>query len=354
MRASAAGQDSVAILWDGLPHYAVAAIAAAIQHGPPNIIVLSTKPEVPVAGVEQALGGRIRWIERTASCSFRDLGEHVPAVTFTAGWSVPSFMRLARETRRAGGKVVCMCDNSFRGDLRQVAGAAVYRLKYSRFFDHVWVPGKSGTRLMRFFGVPANCISQGLYTADTTVFLRKTALCSRPLRYVFAGQFIERKNLLRMCAAFLQFRRQHSRPCELHLYGAGPLRSRIPEHPDIHVHGFATPSRLSAALNEARCLILPSVIDHWGVVVHEAAACGVLLIVSDAVGGAEDLCGPTNSSVIRATCEEDIVQAFQWAASLSQTDLTAASQESVERAAAFSVGKWAETFSSICAQLRAG
>lgn len=75
--------DSVAILWNGLPLYAVAAIDVAIRHGPPNIIVISKKPEVPAAGVDQSLGGRIRWITGTDACSFGDPGEQLPAVTFS-------------------------------------------------------------------------------------------------------------------------------------------------------------------------------------------------------------------------------------------------------------------------------
>jgi glycosyltransferase involved in cell wall biosynthesis len=344
----------VCIAWSGLPLYAAAGIAAAIESSGHEISVIGTRPAVPTAGMADVIGRPIKWIEVDQRVSFLELGLSLPDIVFVTGWAIPSFMRLASQARRAGGKVVCMADNSFRGDARQWLGAVAYRLAYRRFYDHVWVPGKSAAHLMRFYGVPTDRISQGLYTADTSVFQCETALASRPLRFVFAGQFIERKNLLRMCAAFLRFRRRSSRPCELHLYGAGPLRDRIPDHPDIHVHGFATPSRLSAALNAARCLILPSLIDHWGLVVHEAAACGVLLIVSDATGAAEDLCGPTNSRVIRAASEEDMVNAFEWAACLNQTDLTAASQESVERAAAFSVPKWAATFSSICGQLQAG
>jgi glycosyltransferase involved in cell wall biosynthesis len=303
--------------------------------------------------MEKAIGRPVAWIEVDDRVSFEDLGLTFPEIAFISGWSIPSFMRLASQVKRAGGKVVCMADNSFRGDARQYLGAVAYRLLYRRLYDHVWVPGKSAARLMRFYGVPADGISQGLYTADTSVFRRQTPLETRPLRFVFAGQFIERKNVLRMCAAFLRFCGQASQPCELHLYGAGPLRNRIPEHPTIHVHAFATPSLLSAALNDARCLILPSVSDHWGLVVHEAAACGALLIVSDATGASEDLCGPTNSRIIRAASEEDMVQAFQWAASLTEKALIAASQESVDRAAAFSVAKWAATFDSISGKLQA-
>jgi glycosyltransferase involved in cell wall biosynthesis len=301
--------------------------------------------------MERSLGGKIFWIGTEDACSFRDLGETVPAITFTAGWAVPSFMRLAREARRAGGKVVCMCDNSFRGDLRQVVGAAVYRLRYSRLFDHVWVPGKSGFRLMRFFGVPANRISEGLYTADTTVFRCTAPIESRPLRFVFAGQFIDRKNVLRLCEAFLLFRRAIAGPCDLHLYGSGPLRERIPSHPDIHVHPFATPPRLSEALNQSRCLVLPSTLDHWGLVVHEAASCGTLLIASRATGAALDLCVPTNSRLVDASSIDDIVGAFHWVASLDPHDLASASRESQQLAAAFSIERWGDTFRAICKQL---
>jgi glycosyltransferase involved in cell wall biosynthesis len=301
--------------------------------------------------MEQSLGGRIHWIGAQDTCSFHDLGETVPAITFAAGWAVPSFMRLAHEASRAGGKVVCMCDNSFRGDLRQVAGALVYRLRYSRLFDHVWVPGKAGSRLMRFFGVPTNRLSEGLYTADTNVFRCTVPIESRPLRFVFAGQFIDRKNVLRLCEAFLHFRRAIAGPCDLHLYGSGPLRDRIPSHPDIHVHPFATPTRLSAALNQARCLVLPSILDHWGLVVHEAASCGTLLIASRATGAAHDLCSPTNSRLVDASSIDDIVRAFHWVASLDSHALAAASRESQHLAAAFGIERWGDAFRAICKQL---
>lgn len=345
--------DCVAILWSGLPHYAAAAISAAIRRVPKRIVVIATRPELPVTGIEETVGAPIHWIAGTDSVSFRDLGEKLPSVAFITGWSVPSFMRLAHEVHRAGGKVVCMCDNSFRGDMRQVAGAVVYRLKYRRLFDHVWVPGNSAFRLMRFFGVPASRITRGLYTADDTIFTCKTPIQSRPLRFVFAGQFIARKNVIKLCDAFLQFRREVAGPCDLHLYGSGMLRDRIPVHPDLHVHSFATPDRLSAALNQARCLVLPSTIDHWGLVVHEGALCGTLLIVSHMTGAADELCGPLNSRLVHGSSVHDLIRAFRWVASLESSELALASRQSQDRAAAFGIDGWVAAFRSICDRLTA-
>jgi glycosyltransferase involved in cell wall biosynthesis len=352
MLAEGVDRHSVAILWNRLPHYAAAAIAAAIRRDTRKLVVISTSPDVTSpGGRELPPGVFVHWIAATDSVSFGDLGEKIPAVVFIAGWSVPSFMRLAREARRAGGRVVCMCDNSFRGDMRQFAGAVVYRLRYGRFFDHAWVPGKSASRLMRFFGVPASRLSQGLYTADTAVFRCTTPIELRPLRFVFAGQFIDRKNVLRLCEAFLQFRRQINDPCDLHLYGAGPLRDQIPRHADVHVHPFATPEQLSAAFNQARCLVLPSTLDHWGLVVHEAASCGTLLIVSHATGAAEDLCGPMNSRFVDASSVDDMVQAFHWAASLESHNLAVASLQSRHLSAAFGLDNWVDKLQLICSQL---
>jgi glycosyltransferase involved in cell wall biosynthesis len=338
----------VAIAWRGLPLYAAAAIARAVSIGKYRIDVIGTRPEVPAHGMEDIIGQHVHWIDCDGRTSFQALGLRVPSVLFITGWSVPSFMQLAREVRRTGGSVVCMADNSYRGDARQFVGAIAFRTIFRRLFAHVWVPGSSAARLMRFYGVPASRISQGLYTADTTIFQRRKRITDRPLRFVFAGQFISRKNVLGLCEAFLQFRKTFDKPCDLHLYGSGPLHEKIPSDRDIHVHSFASPLELATAFNDARCFILPSDIDHWGLVVHEAAACGALLIVSDTTGAGLDLCTVSNSRIVPAGNTDALAEALSWAAQLSQEELIAASSESVERASSFSVPMWAKTFTEIC------
>jgi glycosyltransferase involved in cell wall biosynthesis len=101
-------------------------------------------------------------------------------------------------------------------------------------------------------------------------------------------------------------------------------------------------------LNQARCLVLPSTIDHWGLVVHEAASCGTLLIVSSATGAAEDLCGRVNSRIVAVSNEDDLVRAFQWAAAHDSQQLAAASLESRQLAAQYSIEGWGNTFRKIC------
>jgi glycosyltransferase involved in cell wall biosynthesis len=343
----------IAILWNGLPLYAAAAIAHAVDRGSHEIVVIATRPDVPAVGMEDVCGTTVRWIGRSDHPSFRDLGHTIPEVVFIAGWSIPSFMRLAHEARRAGAKIVCMVDNSFRGDLRQCMGALAYRLLYRSFFHHTWVPGLSATKLMQFYGVPAVRISSGLYTCDTSLFRNETPLAQRPIAFTFVGQFTDRKNVLFTCEAFLGFLAQASEDHVLNLYGTGPLRNRLPEHPSIHVHDFAPPACLAATLNESRCLVLCSKLDHWGVAVHEATSCGTLVIASAAVGAAEDLCGTRNARIIhrRGRGIDELIAAFDWAASLQASQLADASIESVRLARRFSPEQWADSFDRICANV---
>src|ERR1019366_2984179 len=50
-------------------------------------------------------------------------------------------------------------------------------------------------------------------------------------------------------------------------------------------------------MRRSKVFVLPSVLDHWGVVVLEAARSGCLLVVSDHVGAKSDLIGRTNGVV---------------------------------------------------------
>ena len=85
---------------------------------------------------------------------------------------------------------------------------------------------------------------------------------------------------------------------ELELYGSGPLRDELnrtieqseqSNNRTIHLHDFLQPEELAAKYREARIFCLPSLEEHWGLVVHEAALSGCALLLSNRVGAAEDL-----------------------------------------------------------------
>ena len=339
----------VAVAWNGLPLYAAAMLRRAFDHFGEHVNVIGTRPHVPAQGMEDVLRQEVTWIvDENVATSFASLAIPVPKVFFVSGWNLPAFNALCREVKRNGGTVVVMVDNCYRGSVRQFVGAIAYRAFFGSLFDHAWVPGESARRLMRSYGVPENKITLGLYSCDSSTFTDRRPIVQRSTRFCFVGQFIERKNPCRVHEAFCRFRAANHGDASLMMYGSGPLRKSLRETDSISVRNFAIPHDLSEALNDSRVLVLTSLVDHWPLVVHEAASCGCLLILSDAIGSIPEFAAKQNARLVRATSITDLINAFYWATRLSAVELTIGSAQSIQRASAFSVDRWAETFRALC------
>ena len=288
---------SIAFSWQGLPQYAARQMRSAIERLGVPCAVVGTRPSVPIEGMEAALGQPIHWVDGARPVGWSALGLPVPKVFFQAGWSCPAFNALGDEVRAAGGKVCLLMDNDWRGDLRQCLGGLWFRLAMKRKFSAVLVPGVSGRRLARWYGFADDEIFEGLYGADPQVFFDGPPLAERPKRILFVGQYIERKDCVGLAEAFSAVA-DRLPEWELHLYGSGPLKERLPTHPRIRVHGFVQPEELGALYRSARIFALPSRSEAWGLVVHEAALSGCQLLLSDAIGARWDFASPDLNAVV--------------------------------------------------------
>lgn len=119
---------------------------------------------------------------------------------------------------------------------------------------------------------------------------RLTSLGLDPRRptAVFAGKLAPRKRPLDAIRAIER--------CEgeinLLMLGDGALRDQVRQLEDrlpVRCVGFVNQSDLPAWYACGDVLVLPSEREPWGLVVNEAMACGLLPVVSDAVGCAPDL-----------------------------------------------------------------
>lgn len=287
-----------AFSWHGLPQYAARQIAAVLRRSKLDCPVIGSRPSVPVEGMERSLGRPVHWVDAEVPASWSRLGLEVPDVFFQSGWAYPAFSCLGDEVRAAGGKVCLLMDNNWRGDLRQMFGAPWYRIFQRRKFAAVFVPGKSGRRLARWYGVPDERIWEGMYGADPSIFFAGPPLDQRPKRILFVGQYVERKQCVQLARAFLSV--ADSLPeWKLEMYGSGPLKELIPIHPRIEVNGFVQPEQLGALYRSARIFALPSLSEAWGLVVHEAALSGCQLLLSEAIGSRQDFATSANAAVFR-------------------------------------------------------
>lgn len=278
----------VAFMWAGLPDYGARLIRGFIESGTADVQVIATLPSVPILGMEKSLGQTVLWIKDDAPVTWQSLGLRVPDVLFQGGWAQASFRTLAADARLQGAKVILMNDQNWQGGLRQrVLDPVLYRTKHLKQFEAAFVPGKSGARYARAMGFQTSRIVAGLYGADPNVFHGGSALMLRPKSFLFVGQLIARKNISLLVQAFLNMAVDFP-DWKLSICGSGALQTKIPVHWQIKVQGFVQPLELAEKLRQSRCLVLPSLKEHWGLVVHEAASCGCALALSHTVGSRDD------------------------------------------------------------------
>ena len=131
----------------------------------------------------------------------------------------------------------------------------------------------------------------------------------RPKIFLFVGQFIPRKNVLGLISAFERFSDTH-KDWTLKLCGSGQQLEQIKKHPQIQIESFLQPTELGQLMKEARCVVLPSLEEHWGVVVHEAALSGCAMALSSSVGAADDLATTENAITFEPSDLEKLEQAL--------------------------------------------
>lgn len=338
----------LAFAWPELPDYAARCIRAVIDRGH-QVDVIATRPSVPIQGMEKSLGQAVNWVDGQGSArGFAELGLAVPDILFQGGHRIDAFRQIEAEARQYGKPVILMNDTNWKGSLRnRIVDPLRHRLLINRRFAGILVPGRSGERLALHCGFARDMVRQGLYGADPTLFRPGPLMAQRDKRFLYVGQFVERKNVLALARAFARF--ADANPgWTLEMCGSGSLQDSIPQHPAIHVRGFVQPAELSGLLATARCLVLPSHVEHWGLVVHEAALTGCALALSEGIGAGDDLATPVNAVTFPSRDEAAITARLGQLAGWSEQQWQQAQDESLARAARFGPQFFASQVEAFC------
>jgi glycosyltransferase involved in cell wall biosynthesis len=302
----------------------------------------TSQPKAVEDSVEDLIGQPVYWISAYGErVRWRDIGLQPPDLFIQGGHSnfQSAFASLGNDCKRHGGRVVLASDHNWQGTLKQrYLERLRYQLILRKKFDAVFVPGSSGRLYYREMGVAENRIYEGLYGADPAIFSYDDKV-NRVNRLLFIGQLIERKNISRLCSAFLNV--LPLRPgWILRIHGAGYLAGELPVHESIELRPFIQPTELAAVLRSSRCLILPSKEEHWGLVVHEAALSGCALLLSDRVGSASDLASQGNSILFPPNNQNAIEQALLRVTAWSSKQWLTAEEESRSLATQFGPEKF--------------
>jgi glycosyltransferase involved in cell wall biosynthesis len=337
------GQPSVAVAWDGLPYYAARLLRRVAEER--DLSILGTPGLQTRAEIVRAAGREVIWLDGNKSATWQSLGLSVPQWFFVSGWSSPQFNLLTREAREAGACIIVMADNRRKHNLRQAFGSVIFRMKWQRLFDYVFVPGISGKDLMRFFGVAEHRIRSGLYGADPQVFTAGPPISARERDFLFVGRFIALKGLRELIESVADLRRAGMK-FTLAALGAGELEGAL-RTAGITVLPFGDASYVAQEMRKSRFLVLPSRNDNWGVVVHEAACSGCGLILSDGVGAAPDLLTVDNGLLCRRGESKSLTNAMATALRMPAGQLTRCGSTSLHLASCFGPERFAAVVGEI-------
>lgn len=231
-----------------------------------------------------------------------------PGTLFYPGWSDPAALCMLRYGRQRGIPGVMMSDSTAFDRHRSWVRERI-KERVVAMADAMLVAGTRHVEYCEQLGMPRARICTGYDVVDNEHFSRGADLArgqaselrgrfGLPERYFLAcGRFVEKKNWLRLLEAFADYRdRAGSNAWSLVIVGDGPLaptmralcdRRGIAEQ--VKLLGFWQYEQLPVVYGLASALVHASTVDQWGLVVNEALAAGVPVLVSDRCGCAPDL-----------------------------------------------------------------
>ena len=214
-----------------------------------------------------------------------------PDAILSANWHFPIYRTILKKFNRSVR--VLASDRPWVGNFRQWCGILLARFYLHPISDVIFVAGDRQVRFVNLLGFTGSQILTGLYSCDFDKFSEIFSIRKHSIRnvssFVYIGRLSPEKGIETLLDAYKIYRCWSKRPLPLLIYGVGPLKYLIDNADGIVYKGFCDPEDLPNELLSTSCLILPSLFEPWGVVVHEAAAAGLALIVSSSVGSSVHL-----------------------------------------------------------------
>jgi glycosyltransferase involved in cell wall biosynthesis len=237
------------------------------------------------------------------------------------GWNNFGSLAAASSCVDRGIPMVVMSESARQDEHRTWWKEAVKR-QIVDLYSAALVGGKRHVEYLVELGMPRGRIFTGYDVVDNDYFARRTAeIRNSRVRPGYGGQaeseirkqyglpenyflasarFVEKKNLPRLITAYAEYRQRlktgANEPWDLVLLGDGPLRetlntqhSTLNLHANVHLPGFKRYDELPVYYALAKAFVHASTTEQWGLVVNEAVASGLPVIVSDRCGCVPEL-----------------------------------------------------------------
>lgn len=243
-------------------------------------------------------------------CSYRQLSRSLrkaldtinPEVVVTASYRPFIMLTAARWARSRRRRAVLFFETTRLDRPRRPLVEMLKRWTIASYYDAAFAGGKAHRDYLMQLGMPGCRIWQPYDVVDNDYFADMAARVrddrdhwrkrlELPQKYfLYIGRYSPEKNLLRLLQAYRLYRTKFPAGWPLVLVGHGTQRAELEHYVSnakiqgVILRPFEQLQTLPAYYALAGCFVLPSTVDPWGLVVNEAMACGLPVIVSRLCG----------------------------------------------------------------------
>ncbi len=273
-----------------------------------------------------------------------------PSLLFCGGWGDKRYLKLANLFKKSIPTVIGF-DNKWEGNLKQRILLTLGKIMIRPKFKFAFVPGEAQKKFALKLGFKNNYIVLGAYSADINHFSKiyeknKQESLDSTNHFLYIGRYVNHKGIFELWNAFIELQNETPNNWELWCIGTGDEEPNKLSHPKIKHFGFVQPKNMENYLKPNGVYILPSHFEPWGVSVHEMAAAGYPMILSEEVG-AKEIFLRENGFEIKAKSKESIKEAMKKMIALSQEERKALAKQSKKISSEITPSSWAEKIMSM-------
>lgn len=276
-----------------------------------------------------------------------------PSLILCSGWVDRNYLKIVKYYNQKTPTVL-LFDNPWRGTFRQFMATLISPFTLKKIFTHCWLPGSRAKVFAQKLGFSDSQILTGLYSADTPKFskfrnefldLKKVKF---PKVFLYVGRYVKHKGLFELWNAFIELQNEDPSDWELWCLGTGEEFDNRILHPKIKHFGFIQPLEMNKYLSQSGIYILPSIYEPWGVSVHEMAAAGFPMLLSENVGSSEEFLEENiNGYHFNSGNKLEIKQKLKKIINLKESDLLTMGNKSFNLSLKNSPKIWAEKLISL-------
>ena len=234
---------------------------------------------------------------------WRKLNELRPQTLLVPGYSTVPALAAALWGRLHGSRTLLMVDSNADDHRRRWWVELGKRFLVKSLFEGATVGGTRSQKYMELLGLSGVDVVTGYDVVDNDFFshrVEQARSSGRPAAladpyFLYVGRMAPEKNLDALLEVFAEYRKIGG-AWSLVLVGDGPLGVELREKSarlgcthTVRFAGLKSAAELALYYAHAGCLVLPSTREPWGLVVNEAMAAGLPVIVSSRCGCADDL-----------------------------------------------------------------